>query len=108
MLPNFYPPKVVYISDLYVSTALMRSCNAYDVGTGVISPRLDQHPRPRPAADRGGVPRVHETPHPRRAGVKLFPMDGDRDRVFLLSPEICYAGIQEKPYPGIFFMEVLL
>lgn len=40
MLPNFYPPKVVYISDLYVSTALMRSCNAYDVGTGVISPRL--------------------------------------------------------------------
>ena len=40
MLPNFYPPKVVYISDLYVSAALMRSCNAYDVGTGVISPRL--------------------------------------------------------------------
>ena len=40
MLPNFYPPKVVYISDLYVSTALMRSCNAYDIGTGVISPRL--------------------------------------------------------------------
>ena len=40
MLPNFYPPKVVYISDLYVSTALMRSCNAYDVGTGVISPWL--------------------------------------------------------------------
>lgn len=40
MLPNFYPPKVVYISDLYVSTALMRSRNAYDVGTGVISPRL--------------------------------------------------------------------
>lgn len=70
--------------------------------------RLDQHPRPRPAADRGGVPRVHETPYPRRAGVKLFPMDGDRDRVFLLSPKICYAGIQEKPYPGIFFMEVLL
>lgn len=46
---------------------------------------------------------MHETPHPRRAGVKLFPMDGDRDRVFLLSPKICYAGIQEKPYPGIFF-----
>lgn len=42
MLPNFYPRKVVYISDLYVSTALMRSCNAYDVGTGVISPRLAQ------------------------------------------------------------------
>lgn len=40
MLPNFYPRKVVYISDLYVSTALMRSCNAYDIGTGVISPRL--------------------------------------------------------------------
>ena len=30
----------VYISDLYVSTALMRSCNAYDIGTGVISSRL--------------------------------------------------------------------
>ena len=42
MLPNFYPRKVVYISDLYVSTALMRSCNAYDIGTGVISPRLAQ------------------------------------------------------------------
>lgn len=40
LLPNFYPPRVVYISDLYVSTALMRSCNAYDIGTGVISPRL--------------------------------------------------------------------
>ena len=40
LLPNFYPPKVVYISDLYVSTALMRSCNAYDIGTGVISSRL--------------------------------------------------------------------
>ena len=40
LLPNFYPSKVVYISDLYVSTALMRSCNAYDIGTGVISPRL--------------------------------------------------------------------
>ena len=40
MLPNFYPRNVVYISDLYVSTALMRSCNAYDIGTGVISPRL--------------------------------------------------------------------
>ena len=42
ILPNFYPPKTVYISDLYVSTALMRHCNAYDVGTGVISPRLAQ------------------------------------------------------------------
>ncbi len=42
MLPNFYPRKVVYISDLYVSTALMRSCNAYDIGTGVISHRLAQ------------------------------------------------------------------
>ena len=42
MLPNFYPRKVVYISDLYVSTALMRSCNAYDIGTGVISSRLAQ------------------------------------------------------------------
>lgn len=91
MLPNFYPPKVVYISDLYVSTALMRSCNAYDVGHGVISPRLAREVacvpietedtvdigwisiRGRaPAADRGGVPRVHETPHPRRAGVKAF------------------------------------
>ena len=40
LLPNFYPTKVVYISDLYVSTALMRSCGAYDIGTGVISPRL--------------------------------------------------------------------
>lgn len=40
LLPNFYPPRVMYISDLYVSTALMRSCNAYDIGTGVISPRL--------------------------------------------------------------------
>ena len=40
MLPNFYPRKVVYISDLYVSTALMRSCLAYDIGTGVISSRL--------------------------------------------------------------------
>lgn len=40
LLPNFYPPRVVYISDLYVSTALMYSCNAYDIGTGVISPRL--------------------------------------------------------------------
>ena len=40
LLSNFYPPRVVYISDLYVSTALMRSCNAYDIGTGVISPRL--------------------------------------------------------------------
>ncbi len=42
LLPNFYPRKVVYISDLYVSCALMRSCNAYDIGTGVISPRLAQ------------------------------------------------------------------
>ena len=42
MLPNFYPRKVVYISDLYVSTALMRSCNAYDIGTGVISKRLSR------------------------------------------------------------------
>lgn len=40
LLPNFYPRKTVYISDLYVSTALMRGCNAYDIGTGVISPRL--------------------------------------------------------------------
>lgn len=40
LLPHFYPRKTVYISDLYVSTALMRSCNAYDIGTGVISPRL--------------------------------------------------------------------
>lgn len=40
LLPNFYPCKTVYISDLYVSTALMRGCNAYDIGTGVISPRL--------------------------------------------------------------------
>ena len=42
MLPNFYPRKVVYISDLYVSTALMRGCNAYDIGTGVISKRLSR------------------------------------------------------------------
>lgn len=40
MLPSFYPRKVVYISDLYVSTALMRGCGAYDIGTGVISSRL--------------------------------------------------------------------
>ena len=40
LLPNFYPRKTVYISDLYVSTALMRGCDAYDIGTGVISPRL--------------------------------------------------------------------
>ena len=44
LLPNFYPPRVVYISDLYVSTALMRSCNAYDIarrqmkgGSGMLS-----------------------------------------------------------------------
>lgn len=42
MLPNFYPRKVVYISDLYVSTTLMRGCNAYDIGTGVISKRLSR------------------------------------------------------------------
>ena len=52
MLPNFYPPKVVYISDLYVSTALMRSCNAYDVGTGVISPRLAPCGRSRRRSSR--------------------------------------------------------
>lgn len=39
-LPDFYPKKVVYISDLYVSTSLMRECDAYDVGTGIISKRL--------------------------------------------------------------------
>lgn len=44
LLPNFYPPRVVYISDLYVSMALMRSCNAYDIarrqmkgGSGMLS-----------------------------------------------------------------------
>ncbi|MDL2218676.1 LysR family transcriptional regulator [Christensenellaceae bacterium OttesenSCG-928-M15] len=40
ILPDFYPRKVVYISDLYVSTALMRECGAYDIGTGIISKQL--------------------------------------------------------------------
>ncbi len=40
LLPNFYPKKVVYISDLYISQALMVDCMAYDIGTGVITKQL--------------------------------------------------------------------
>ena len=42
ILPNFYPKKVIYISDLYISLGLMRDCKAYDIGTGIVSKRLGQ------------------------------------------------------------------
>ena len=72
MLPNFYPRKVVYISDLYVSTALMRSCNAYDIGTGVISPRLAQE----------GLFRLHVPAVGHCQGVKLLAMGRHNFAVF--------------------------
>lgn len=42
LLPNFYPKKVIYVSDLYVSTNVMRDCNAYDIGTGLLSKHLSK------------------------------------------------------------------
>lgn len=42
ILSDFYPKKVIYISDLYISTALMEECNAYDIGTGIITKQLSQ------------------------------------------------------------------
>ena len=42
LLPDFYPKKVIYVSDLYVSTNVMRDCHAYDIGTGIISNNLSK------------------------------------------------------------------
>ena len=43
ILSDFYPPKVLYISDLYISVGLRRECGAYDIGTGIIGPRLREN-----------------------------------------------------------------
>ena len=40
LLPGGYPEKIIYISDLYLSLEFLESCNAYDVGTGIICERV--------------------------------------------------------------------
>ena len=45
ILSDFYPPKV-----LYISIGLMRECSAYDIGTGIIGPRLRESLRAIPIA----------------------------------------------------------
>ena len=40
ILTDFYPRKMLYVNDLYSSTNLIRACNAYDIGTGIIGKRL--------------------------------------------------------------------
>ena len=40
LLSDFYPQKMLYVNDLYSSTNLIRVCNAYDIGTGIIGKRL--------------------------------------------------------------------
>ncbi len=35
-LPDFHPNKVICISDLYLSLRFLQSCNAYDIGTGLL------------------------------------------------------------------------
>ncbi|MCD8036038.1 MAG: LysR family transcriptional regulator, partial [Clostridiales bacterium] len=42
ILPNFYPTKVIYLSDLYISEAILTDCGAYDIGTGIITKRLSK------------------------------------------------------------------
>ncbi|MCI1958088.1 MAG: LysR family transcriptional regulator [Clostridia bacterium] len=40
ILPDFHPDKVLYISDLYISCRMMKNCNAYDIGTGILAKPL--------------------------------------------------------------------
>ena len=40
ILPDFHPEKVLYISDLYTSCCMMKNCNAYDIGTGILAKPL--------------------------------------------------------------------
>lgn len=42
LLPNFYPKKVIYISDLHVSEYMLVECGAYDIGTGIITKQLSK------------------------------------------------------------------
>lgn len=40
-IPDFHPDKVICISDLYLSLRFLQSCNAYDIGTGLLGAGRD-------------------------------------------------------------------
>ncbi|MEA4973828.1 MAG: LysR family transcriptional regulator [Candidatus Metalachnospira sp.] len=40
VLPDFRPDKILYISDLYISCHMMKNCNAYDIGSGILTESL--------------------------------------------------------------------
>lgn len=40
VIPDFHPDKILYISDLYISCQMMKNCNAFDIGTGILTKTL--------------------------------------------------------------------
>lgn len=42
LLPGVSPERIIYISDLYLSLQFLLRCEAYDIGTGIVNPELEE------------------------------------------------------------------